>query len=293
MPQLREKTVYSKDGTALFVADWLLPHDAPNGGVVILHGLGEHAGRHHHMAQFFNECGFAVRTYDHRGHGKSGGTRGDVPNSEALLRDAQQMVDDFALEDSRPPILFGHSMGGLFAAKFALKKLSPLSAVILSSPALAVFLAPWQQFLFNSMRRIAPGFALPTSLPVRYLSHDDAVIQAYKDDALVHGRISARTMESILNAIEYCQSHAAQLSIPCFLQVAGADRLVNPEGSFQFFPKLPKALVSMQVYPELYHEIFNELASEQVFADLRRWLQSGNLLEGTSKNLLRGHLLHL
>lgn len=278
MSQLREKTLYSLDGTALFVADWLLLRPPPNGGVVIMHGLGEHAGRYQHVAKFFNECGFAVRTYDQRGHGRSAGVRGDVPDSEVFLRDAKQVVDDFAQELSSPPILFGHSMGGLFAATFALKNLAPLRAVILSSPALAVFLAPWQNMLFNVMRRIAPGLALPTSLPARYLSHDDAVVQAYKKDSLVHGRISARNMAAILSAIEFCQSHTAQLSMPCLMQVAGSDHLVNPEGSFQFFPKLPKALASMQVYPEMYHEIFNEVDNAKVFADLKAWLQSRNLL---------------
>jgi alpha-beta hydrolase superfamily lysophospholipase len=78
-----------------------------------MHGLGEHCGRYAHVARFFNEHGWSVRTYDHRGHGRSGGARGDVPDHEAVLRDAKIVVDDFAQRFDAPPLLLGHSMGGL------------------------------------------------------------------------------------------------------------------------------------------------------------------------------------
>ncbi len=278
MAQLREKILHAADGTALYVADWLLPHRPPSGTVVLMHGLGEHCGRYLHVAKFFVDCGFSVRSYDQRGHGKSDGKLGDVPAGEPFLQDAQIVIDDWIDEFDVPPILFGHSMGGLFAASFALQGLSRLHGLILSSPALAVFLAPWQQALFKLMRRVAPGLGLPTNLPVRFISHDAQVVKAYRQDPLVHGRISARLMTRILANIEYCQHHAQQLTIPCCLMVAGADRLVNPEGSFQFFPKLPKSLASLYVYPEMYHEIFNELDNQQVFADLRNWLLERKLL---------------
>ncbi len=278
MAQLREKMLHGADGTGLYVADWLLPGRPPSGTVVIMHGLGEHCGRYLHVIKFFTDCGFSVRSYDQRGHGKSDGARGDVPAGEPFLQDAQIVIDDLIDEFNVPPILFGHSMGGLFAASFALQGLSRLHGVILSSPALAVYLAPWQRALFKLMRRLAPGLGLPTSLPVRYVSHDKAVVAAYRRDKLVHGRISARTMARILANIDYCQQHAPQLALPCCLMVAGADRLVNPEGSFQFFPKLPKALATLYVYPEMYHEIFNEVENAKVFNDLRNWLLEKKLI---------------
>jgi alpha-beta hydrolase superfamily lysophospholipase len=46
------------------------------------------------MWSFFNDCGFDVRSHDHRGHGRSGGARGDVPDDEAIMRDAAQVFAD-------------------------------------------------------------------------------------------------------------------------------------------------------------------------------------------------------
>ena len=56
---------------------------APRGMVLIVHGLGEHAGRYDHVAQRLNGWGFAVRGYDQYGHGESGGPRGGLPSTRA------------------------------------------------------------------------------------------------------------------------------------------------------------------------------------------------------------------
>ncbi|MDO9192342.1 MAG: alpha/beta hydrolase, partial [Undibacterium sp.] len=92
-----EFELQATDGTALFVRDWPVPSSqVQRSGIVIMHGLGEHCGRYAHVARFFNALGLTVRTYDHRGHGKSGGARGDVPDHEAMLRDARLIINDFS-----------------------------------------------------------------------------------------------------------------------------------------------------------------------------------------------------
>ena len=50
------------------------PKDAtPRGVVLLVHGLGEHAGRYDAVASILRSWGFEVRGYDQRGHGQSGG----------------------------------------------------------------------------------------------------------------------------------------------------------------------------------------------------------------------------
>src|ERR1019366_2675004 len=111
MTHPRERSLSAADGIPLLVADWPTGSAAAAGdGIVLMHGLGEHCGRYTQVARFFNDCGFSVRAYDHRGHGRSGGARGDVPDVETLLQDAKIAVDDFARNLSAPPLLLGHSM---------------------------------------------------------------------------------------------------------------------------------------------------------------------------------------
>jgi alpha-beta hydrolase superfamily lysophospholipase len=273
--QHRELTIPGSDGTPLDVVDWPLARgQAGRGGVVLMHGLGEHCRRYAHVARFFNDCGWAVRSYDHRGHGRSGGARGDVSDNEAILRDAKLVLDDFSRQFETPPLLLGDSMGGLFAARFATGALSPLRGLILVSPALSVHLSRAQKLLLKVLNTIAPGFGVPNGLPTRYLSHDRAVAVAYKKDPLVHSRISARLVLSMLAAINHVRSHASILTIPTLLLVAGDDRLVDPAGSKAFHAALAPGIGTMHWYPDFYHEIFNETDAQRVFDDLRHWLTS-------------------
>jgi alpha-beta hydrolase superfamily lysophospholipase len=262
------------DGCRLFVRDDL-PAGSCCGNLLLMHGLGEHAGRYAHVARFFTERGYAVRRYDHRGHGHSDGVRGDVPDSETLLADAQAVLVDWQLASSAaPPVLLGHSMGGLLAARFAVERRAPLSALVLSSPALGLRLSPVQRLLLKVMRALAPGLALPNGLPARFLSHDAAVVRAYLDDALVHNKISARLLFAMLDAIEVAQQGAASLALPTLLLVSGDDQMVDPAGSDAFFRRLSAGKSAQHVYPQLYHELFNEIGAAPVFADLDRWLAS-------------------
>lgn len=268
----RESLLATDDGTPLFVCDWSA--DDHRRGIVLMHGLGEHCGRYAHVARFFNERGWAVRGYDHRGHGRSGGPRGDVPDDEAVMRDAKRVFDDFAGRFATPPLLLGHSMGGLFAARYATATLSPICGLILSSPALALPLSGVQKLLLKSLGAIAPGLAVPNGLQSRYLSHDPAVVEAYDNDPLGHPKITPRLLRSMLAAVDFAQAHAASLSAPTLMVVAGDDHLIDASGSDTFFARLKPGLGIMHRYPDYYHEVFNESEADRVFADVHNWLKA-------------------
>ena len=61
-------TFVASDGDNVAIQDWPLDQGRALRGVVILvHGLGEHAGRYEHVAHHLNDWGFAVRGYDQYG----------------------------------------------------------------------------------------------------------------------------------------------------------------------------------------------------------------------------------
>lgn len=269
--QPRELSLSAADGTPLHVADWPVG-SAAGEGIVLMHGLGEHGGRYAHVARYFNDCGYSVRAYDHRGHGRSGGARGDVPDVETLMQDANIAIDDFAQNLSTPPLLLGHSMGGLFAACYATRALSPLRGLILSAPALSIRLSGAQKLLLRVLGAVAPGYGIPNGLESRYLSHRQEVVDAYDDDPLVHARISARLLRAMLDAIDFAHAHAPALSVQTLLLVAGDDHLVDAAGSAAYFGKLAPGAGTMHTYPGCYHELFNEVEAGRVFDDIRAWL---------------------
>jgi alpha-beta hydrolase superfamily lysophospholipase len=262
------------DGTMLAVSDYLLPASQTRGGIVIMHGIGEHSGRYRHVAEYLNEAGWSVRVYDHRGHGRSQGPRGDVRAEGDIVQDGKIVIDQFAELLGAPPFLLGHSMGGLFAADFALAGLSPLRGLILSSPALAVPLTGVQKTLLKLMQAVAPHVGVANKLPLQFLSHDENVVAAYRADPLVHAKISASLLHAMLAAVARSQQNASTLAIPALMLVAGDDHLVDAEGSKRFFAKLPPGRAEFHCYDNFYHEVFNEPDRARPLADLRTWLST-------------------
>jgi alpha-beta hydrolase superfamily lysophospholipase len=267
---------FAIQGNPTAVRDWPLAPDVPLRGVVLLvHGLGEHIGRYEGLAQHLNDWGFAVRGYDQYGHGHSGGVRGCLPSIERLLDDLAAVVDDTRahMAGGAPLILLGHSLGGLVAARFVGLQLRPVEALVLSSPALDPGLNWVQKILLAVLPKIAPNLCVGNGLDPAMLSHDPAVVAAYKADPLVHDRVSGRLARFIADNGPAALAQAPDWKTPTLLLYAGADKLVNPAGSRAFAAAAPKAVVSTHSFDALYHEIFNERKSAPVFAELKKWLE--------------------
>lgn len=270
-------TFVACDGDNLAIQDWPLPEGVNLRGVVLLvHGLGEHAGRYDPVACRLNEWGFAVVGYDQHGHGESGGARGSLPTDTRLLDDLADIVDSTRVRMPRntPLILLGHSLGGLVAARFVALAMRPVDALVLSSPALDAGFNAVQKVLVAVLPKIAPNLRVGNGLDPSLISHDPAVVAAYRADKFVHDRISGRLARLIADSGPATLALAATWKVPTLLLYAGADKLVNPAGSRAFAAAAPKNVVSAHCFETLYHEIFNEHDAEPVFAELKRWLDT-------------------
>jgi len=270
-------TFTASDGDNLAVQDWPLPEDVALRGVVLLvHGLGEHAGRYDALAQQLNSWGFAVRGYDQFGHGESGGARGGLPSTTRLVDDLADMVESLRarMPEGLPLIILGHSMGGLVAGWFVALRRRPVDGLILSSPAFNAGLSRFQKFLVSVLPRFAPNLTVGNGLNPDYLSHDAAVVQAYRADTRVHDRISARLARFIGQGGAKVLARAAQWRVPTLLMYAGSDRMVDPQGSRDFSAAAPEDLVTTRCFDAMYHEIFNERDAQPVYACLRQWLDT-------------------
>lgn len=272
MSTMSQGSLQSADGTSLFYREWLCSN--PLGAVQIVHGLGEHSGRYDGLAAIFNQLGLSVRAHDHRGHGRSDGARGTIAHSDDFLNDLRLVFDDFSCQQQTLPFLFGHSLGGLIAARFATGGVAAVRGLMLSSPALAFGMSRWQRALLALGSTLAPGLALPSGLPAERVSHDNAVRLRYRDDRLNHGKVSARVINFMLAAIARSQADAAHFATPLLLQVAGDDWLVDRSGSERFFAQVPAQDKTFYCYDGAYHEIFNESPHyrDRAQHDLVTWL---------------------
>jgi alpha-beta hydrolase superfamily lysophospholipase len=270
-------TFVAIDGENLAIQDWPLEQEKALRGVVLLvHGLGEHAGRYDQLASRLNDWGFAVRGYDQYGHGESGGPRGGLPTETRLLDDLTDIVDATRarMDKKTPLILLGHSMGGLVAARFVALAIRPVDALVMSSPVLDPGLNTIQKLLLALLPKIAPNSCVGNGLNPSLISHDPVTVSAYRADKLVHNRISGRLARFIADGGPATIALASAWKVPTLLLYAGADKLVNPAGSRAFAAAAPKQVVTARCFENLYHEIFNELRPEPVFAELKKWLDA-------------------
>ncbi|KRH99613.1 alpha/beta hydrolase [Curvibacter sp. PAE-UM] len=275
MPESTLTTFVAADGDNLAIQDWPLDPGTPLRGVVLLvHGLGEHAGRYDELARRLNSWGFAVRGYDQYGHGESGGVRGGLPSDNRLVEDLADVLSSTRkrMDAGLPLILLGHSMGGLVAARLVALGLARVDGLVLSSPAFDPGLNAIQQLLLAVLPSIAPNLRVRNGLDPTWISHDPKVVQAYRHDKLIHDRISGRLARFIADGGAATLGAAPLWQVPTLLLYAGADKLVSPRGSAAFAQAAPARVVTAHCFEGLYHEIFNELEREPVYARLQQWL---------------------
>jgi len=270
-------TFTASDGDNLAIQDWPVAEGIRmRGTVLVVHGLGEHAGRYEHVARRLNSWGFAVRGYDQYGHGESGGERGALPMDARLIDDLGDVIESTRrrMEPDLPLIVLGHSMGGLVAACVAALGQVHIDGLVLSSPVFDAGLSPLQKLLVATLPRVVPDMTVHNGVDPNDISRDPLVVAAYRSDTRVHNRISVRLARFIAEAGPMVIEHAPQWTVPTLLMYAGSDRLVDPAGSEAFAQAAPSQVVSTHCFAGHYHELFNEPDKEPVFSTLRLWLDS-------------------
>lgn len=261
------------DGQRLFVRDWPLAQS--RGAVLIVHGLGEHSGRYERLAHWFGQRGYAVRSYDQRGHGRTPGSRGALRHGDDLPSDLAAVYRDYADSLPHAPLLLGHSMGGLVAVRTVLDGRIAPPAMVLSSPALRSWESPVMIKLAHALVWLLPNLPLRNGLNFDKLSHDREVVANYRSDPLRHGRITPRLADFIFSAGASSIAEAAHLAVPTLLLVADSDGLVDPAGSRAFArAAAPGGPLTARFFATLYHELFNEAepGRSQVLRQLADWL---------------------
>lgn len=266
-------TLRSTDNSALFVRKWT-PDNISIGVICLVHGLGEHCGRYDHVAAAFNKSGFAFVAYDQRGHGKSDGKRGDVHSYDQLLDDLRTVIDQIKKQyDKVPLFLYGHSMGGNVVSSFLLKRdHGDIRAAIITSPWFTLAFDPprWQLSIGKLILKLAPGLVQSNKLNPNELSNDQQVGVDYKNDPLVHDKISPRLFFAIHDMGLVAIKNARDLEIPVLVVHGTKDPITSPESSAIFARNSDN---DFKAWEGLLHETHNEINKEEVIDFNIQWIK--------------------
>jgi alpha-beta hydrolase superfamily lysophospholipase len=276
MPTL-ESVLTTPDGLALVAEHHLRP--GCRALVVIVHGYAEHCGRYGGLVDALGEAGYECHLLDLRGHGRSGGVRGFVRDFGDYLDDLDLLLERIGEVHSPAPtapprILFGHSLGGLIALRYVLRRPEAFAAVAAGSPFLhpAAEVPALKLGLASVISHLAPTYLMGGEIDSRWLSHDPAVAAAYDRDPLVFKTLSPHWFFAARAAQEEVLERAGEIRLPALFLLGGDDHVADAARSRLVFDRLGSADKQLEIYPGLFHELFNEVERVRVIHDLLTWL---------------------
>jgi len=280
------------------------PEGDPKAIVQIIHGIAEFVERYDEFADYLTCHGFLVVAEDHMGHGKSingdgiqgyfhGGWFTAVEDSMQLMADVKAEYPDL------PYILFGHSMGSFMARTILCKypDCGLTAAVICGTGWQPAFALPalikvidgicrkdetkpnetLQNLVFGSYNRKVEH----PRTPYDWLTRDSKIVDEYIAHPLCGFTASAGLLRDMMRGILFIEQKEnlrnMNKQLPVFF-IAGGDDPVGPYGKgvltcVEAFRKVGMEDVSVRIYPLCRHEIFNEINREQVYEDVRKWIE--------------------
>jgi acylglycerol lipase len=271
-----ESKFLAADGTEIYRQSWRseLPARAI---IAIVHGYAEHSGRYRHLATDLVEAGFAVYSFDLRGHGKSGGDRVYVDAINDYLTDLDVFLTQLRHQSPMQIFLLGHSLGGEIALRYTIDYQPNLQGVILSSPFLGRGdrdIPPLVIKLLGGISRLVPK--LPTiTVDASQISRDRAIVRSYLEDPLIDRvRMPLRTLVAIFENIHQIKLRQQSIALPTLIMHGSSDGIAGVIHSERLYAQISSADKSLKIYADLYHEIFNEPERATIVSDLLEWLNA-------------------
>ena len=270
---LREGRAPGTGGTGLFWRLWA-PAD-PWASLLLVHGLGEHSGRYDHLAQRMGVEGVSVFSFDLRGHGQSGGPRGDVPLFAHFLEDLVRME---AVQERESPeigkrFLLGHSLGGLIALRQLQTRAGAYDGGIFSAPWLRAAQPVWLRALGRGLGLVLPGLPLLNGLGPSRLTRDPEMAAKWREDPLIHTRLTGRLFREAERVQGEAMTGGGVLEGPPLLfLVPQDDPVVASSVTLAFAGGFADKDVQVEILEGRLHEAFNDLGREEVFNILTRWI---------------------
>ncbi|MCC6275341.1 MAG: lysophospholipase [Leptospiraceae bacterium] len=272
----------SIDGTRLFYQSWQRVKPGTGRVMVFQHGFGEHSDRYGNLLNKFKNSDVNFYALDSRGHGRSDGKRGHVDQFQLYIDDLSDLIKMVKEKEGVQKIfLLGHSLGGVIVLQYAVQGVNQesLHALLVCSPALKVKMNLDKQIKKKAagfLAKFFPAVTLDANLDLKYISHDQATIDAYKADPLVHGKVSFQMATNLFHLSRSIREKAGIIKVPVYLIHGSDDGIIDVEGSKELYQHLVYKNKQFKIYQGLYHELMNETPEERekVLTDLKGFVDS-------------------
>ncbi|HEX8403609.1 MAG TPA: alpha/beta fold hydrolase [Duganella sp.] len=252
----------------------------PRAVILAIHGGMAHEGDYVTPALYFRQHGIATVAYDLCSHQDA--RRVDIPGFDVFLDDSALFLQWVKREyPGVPAYVMGHSMGALIATHLGLGRFAGEAAIrgfILSSPYYvnAIKVSPVLLALGGVLGALAPRMKVPLAPLTDVLTHDRAITarhHADERDGVRATEITVRFGNALTAAQRGLAARMPAWTQPLYAVVAGDDKLADADASEAMLKSVPAALLTYRRHPQNYHENFNELNREEIFADILNWMR--------------------
>lgn len=300
MPKVESFVLNSAaDGLPLSVCV-VAPEDRPPRALVqFAHGMAEHKERYLPFMEFLAERGYACAINDHRGHGASVKSPGDLGyfyagGAKALVEDLHQVTLWFkARHPGLRLFLFGHSMGSLAVRVYRQKYDGDIDGLVVCgspgrNPATGAGLALNRiMTVFKGERYISPLFVQMTTGSFAkahpdpgtrnaWLSTNQDNVRRYDADPLCGFPFTLNGYRALLELMRdaYKPVPAGNPALPVHFISGAEDPCAPDERGFNDAVACLKRdgyqTVTSKMYPGMRHEILNHTNHQAVYEDLER-----------------------
>jgi alpha-beta hydrolase superfamily lysophospholipase len=267
-------TFAGHDNSQLYYQTWT-PDQAPRAVLAVVHGVGEHSDRYKNLVDCLLPEGYAIASYDHRGHGRSSGQRGHIHSWNDYRLDAdnflKQVRQDFP---ALPLFIYGHSMGSLVVLDYIEHHPEGFKGVIISGTAIQPTDAapPATILMAKVLSGVFPKMTLKMPIDGSALSRDPQAAKAYNEDPLVHSARSVRWGAESIKIITSIKSRASEIKLPILFVHGEADQVVSAAGAKDMYAMVSSPDKTLKIYPGGKHEPHNDTCHPELAADISQWL---------------------
>jgi alpha-beta hydrolase superfamily lysophospholipase len=257
----------TSDGETLFLRRWNPDSIAPakkDIAVLLFHGITAHSGAYEMAGKTISGGGYTTFGMDYRGHGLSGGNRGDSPGKERWIGDLAESVRYIKGLGFSKVIILGHSLGVASAICAADTIPNEISGIILLSGAYeskkGLSTPP---SLYDKTRIIASSIFRPSHQAIEYYRKG----MTGTKDTLFNFRYTLRFL-SMLNVKELLLPE--ELDIPVLVGAGDKDELFEVDRVKELYDLVPGNKKEFLVMKNTSHAVIPVESWEQIVDWLNR-----------------------
>jgi alpha-beta hydrolase superfamily lysophospholipase len=250
--------------------------------LLIVHDACEYHARHFYLPEFLDgrlQGNIIFTWYDLKGHGLSSGSRGHIEIIDEYVDDLKEMIlNSQTRKKGKKIVLLGHGLGATLIFRLFKKYESEVDLLvdgcIFSNPYIRfkVEVPPVIRLLMKSLPEAVGRIRLPHSFSGQEVTKDQKERDLFNGDPLINHHITINLFREIFKLSHSIRSTSYFFDCKSLFLLGDKDPYTEPDKTVLFLKGMPKNKVRYKKYPEMGHDLFNEVGRDKLFEDVYNWI---------------------